>query len=228
MALHTKKQFAELCGIKTGDLSNYAKRGKVVYSGDYVDDTIQPNIDFLKKAADKAPRTFTKPVAESLPIEEKEVAMVEIKHESPSAPKVEKPIFKQLLTKRVSKPKEESGSGYELGQNKLQLQIENLELKNRELEQKIDTRLGETIPKDPVVISFQYINKNMCVNIKTAIENLVTRYEKNFTPEQFAAIRTGIIKEINTAQKNAVEQSKKQIQEIIAISSTKKEVGERE
>jgi len=55
MALHTKKQFADLCGITPGNLSNYAspKRRKVVYSGDYVEDTIEPNISFLKKCLHK-------------------------------------------------------------------------------------------------------------------------------------------------------------------------------
>jgi hypothetical protein len=64
MALHTKKQFAKLCGITTKELSVYAgpKRRKVVYSGDYVDDTIQPNIDFLRTWLDKKKYEMNKPL----------------------------------------------------------------------------------------------------------------------------------------------------------------------
>ena len=55
MALHTKKDFAELCGMTTKLLSVYASKNrcKVVYSGDYVDDKIEPNISFLRKWAGK-------------------------------------------------------------------------------------------------------------------------------------------------------------------------------
>ena len=55
MALHTKKDFAELCGMTTKVLSVYASKNrcKVVYSGDYVDDKIEPNISFLRKWAGK-------------------------------------------------------------------------------------------------------------------------------------------------------------------------------
>lgn len=219
MPLHTKKQFADLCGIKTGDLSNYQKRGKVLYSGDWVDDSIEPNIYFLKKAQDKkngqqVPETAKE---ETLPVT-KELTTINYSE----------PKFKTPKVPNVKPPKEKEATGYNLANEKVALQIENLELKNREMEEKINTKLGNTIPKEPVVLSFQYINKNMCRNIKVGIENLITRYEKNFTPAQFADIRAAIVKEINHAQANAVAESKKNIAEIILISSNKKEVGERE
>jgi len=219
MPLHTKKQFADLCGIKTGDLSNYQKRGKVIYSGEYVDDSIEPNISFLKKALDKKNGQQTRVIVkeETLPVT-KELTTLNILE-----PKIRTP-----KTPNVKPPKEKEVTGYNLANEKVALQIENLELKNREMEEKINTKLGNTIPKEPVVLSFQYINKNMCRNIKVGIENLITRYEKNFTPAQFADIRAAIVKEINHAQINAVAESKKNIAEIILISSNKKEVGERE
>lgn len=219
MPLHTKKQFADLCGIKTGDLSNYQKRSKVVYSGEYVDDSIEPNISFLKKCLDKknGQQVSETPKEETLPVT-KELTTLNISE----------PKFRTPKAPNVKPPKEKNGGVYELSQDKILLQIENLELKNRELEQKLNVRDGATIPKEPVVLSFQYINKNMCRNIKVGIENLITRYEKNFTPAQFADIRAAIVKEINHAQTNAVAESKKNIAEIILISSSKKEVGERE
>lgn len=55
MALLTKKEFAEKCGLETKSLSVYARpdRRKVVYSGDYVDDSIEPNKSFLQKWEDR-------------------------------------------------------------------------------------------------------------------------------------------------------------------------------
>jgi hypothetical protein len=38
MALHSKSDFAKLCGLTTGNLTNYIKRNKVLMSGDFIDD----------------------------------------------------------------------------------------------------------------------------------------------------------------------------------------------
>src|SRR4051812_3245402 len=53
MAFHTKKSFAEQCGMTSGNLSNNASRGKVIYSGELIDDTIEPNKSFLAKWSEK-------------------------------------------------------------------------------------------------------------------------------------------------------------------------------
>jgi len=219
MPLHTKKQFADLCGIKTGDLSNYQKRGKVSYSGDYIDDAIEPNISFLKKALDKkngcqVPET---PKEETLPLT-KELTTLNI-----SEPKIRTP-----KAPNVKPPKEKEATGYNLGINKTALQIENLELKNRELEQKLNVKLGEYIPRAPVLVTFKYHAKNIAVAFKNSMEGILTRYANNFTNEEMASIRALLTEEINHSQRSAIEQTKKSISEIIAISSNKKEVGERE
>lgn len=49
MQLLTKKQFSELCGLKTNVLATYAKRHKVLYTGDKVNAQIEPNRSFLIK-----------------------------------------------------------------------------------------------------------------------------------------------------------------------------------
>lgn len=222
MALHTKKEFGDLCDKTTKELSVYASRGKIVYSGDYIDDSIQPNIDFLRRCLEKSKRKLEGDVGgidtpKEKIIERKEKALI-----------ISAPIYRQPKTPNVRPSSDGDMSKYEASKLGEVLKNEKLAEEIDILREKKNKLQGVSIPKEPVLISFQYINKNMCRNIKVGLENLVTRYEKNFTHEQFAAIRTGIIKEINTAQKNAVEQSKKQIQEIIAISSTKKDVGERE
>jgi hypothetical protein len=49
MALHSKKEFAAICGLKTKNLAVYESRGKLVYTGESIDDGIEPNRSFLKK-----------------------------------------------------------------------------------------------------------------------------------------------------------------------------------
>jgi hypothetical protein len=223
MALHTKKQFAELVGKTTKEISVYESRGKVVYSGDYVDDSIQPNIDFMRRCLEKSKDKLSAEL-ESTGVNVKEVLNVESNNKRVIA----EPAFRTPKPPKVKAADEGGGSRYEASKLGEILKNEKLEEEIEILREKRNKLQGANIPKEPVVLSFQYINKNMCRNIKVGMENLITRYEKNFTPAQFADVRAAIVKEINHAQTNAVAESKKNIAEIILISSSKKEVGERE
>jgi hypothetical protein len=49
MAKYSKKEFAELCGIKTKELSVYSKRGKVIVVNNEIDDADQNNILFMQR-----------------------------------------------------------------------------------------------------------------------------------------------------------------------------------
>lgn len=48
MALHTVTQFAQLCGKPKGHISTYVKRGKIIKSGKFIDDTLRENQDFMR------------------------------------------------------------------------------------------------------------------------------------------------------------------------------------
>lgn len=47
MSLHTKKEFATLCGLTTNKLSVYHSRNKFLLTGDLIDDTLPQNKEFL-------------------------------------------------------------------------------------------------------------------------------------------------------------------------------------
>lgn len=49
MARYTRAEFCDLCGVSSGDLSNYIKRGKVVVDGDGFDSENALNAAFIKK-----------------------------------------------------------------------------------------------------------------------------------------------------------------------------------
>ena len=53
MALYTKIQFAELCGVSIQYINEYIKRQHLILSGDYIDNTIEPNISFQQKRLHK-------------------------------------------------------------------------------------------------------------------------------------------------------------------------------
>ena len=54
MALHSKKDFAIMCGLSTGNLANNITRGKVITTGKFIDDKIEKNQFFLKKWQEKS------------------------------------------------------------------------------------------------------------------------------------------------------------------------------
>jgi len=51
MPLYTRVEFAKMCGIESGNLSNVIKRGNVVLSGEFIDDSIAVNRQFMQKRA---------------------------------------------------------------------------------------------------------------------------------------------------------------------------------
>jgi hypothetical protein len=51
MPLFTRVEFAKMCGLESGNLSNFIKRGNVVLSGDFIDDTIAVNRQFVQRRA---------------------------------------------------------------------------------------------------------------------------------------------------------------------------------
>jgi len=222
MALHPKKEFAEMCGMKSGDLSNYEKRGKVVYSGDYVDGSLSVNADFLEKHREKK-------AGKSKEVDEisKNSTIEESKHLT--SINVLPPVYppQKIPDTKIKEPIQKF-TKYDFEKEKASLINEKLIQEVEILREKKERIQGVNIPKEPVVLAFSFNFKNFARSIKVGVENLITRYEKNFTPDEFASIRAAIVKEINHAQTVAVAQSKKNIAEIIAMSADKKEAGERE
>jgi len=218
MALHTKKQFAELCGLTLGNLSNYATRGKVIYSGDYVDDTIEPNISFLTKWGNK---NKSKLESENEIAEIPEVQEVAFNDKKTKLLNIADP---EIKTKRpnVREAKVPGESRQEVLKN--ELLIEQIELAR----QKKEKNLGLTIPFDLATQSGATAFKQAFIQIKNVLDKRLNRWSDTFTPEQLAKERSETLKEINQAILTAIEAGEKSMQEIILLSSNKKEVGERE
>ena len=215
MALHTKKQFAELCGLTIGNLSNYSNRGKVVYSGDYVDDQIEPNISFLNKWATK---NKAKLESEETQDEQDEV-VINVKTDNRQ---FAEPEIKTKPLGKIREPKIPHQSKTEILKN--ELLVEQIGL----IRQKRNKGEGELIPIDLVKQSGQTSFKNCAIAFRNILEKRLTRWSKKFTPEEMAKERSETLRELNQEINNAVDESKKSIAEIISISSNKKEVGERE
>lgn len=213
MAFHSKKEFAEMCGMTTGNLSNYIGRKKVVLSGELIDDTISENISFSLK---HKKNTST------------EVAVV-------NGPKIQDPDIVRaapnITSKRKKGDNEDGGVGWhQLEKQKKALDIEKTAEEITKLQLWNQKAQGDSIPTDLVREVFMRLSKNISSSFKSGIENLLIEFEKSARLDraQTSKLRGDMIKTINTAVDSAVTESKKEVGNIVKEYSAKKGVGEHE
>lgn len=218
MPLYTRAKFAELCGCTTGNLTNYIKRGKVVLSGDYVDDDYPLNRDFLEHRRGKTLAKSNK----------KDTVKPKIKAPVPPDPD---PIG------NIIPPDDDDDDLQEGDQStgtliKAKLKAEILK-KHREialLKLREDKLNGEIIPIDVIKDLFAQHNKSIAVQVKNTIENIITMFAKtaNLNVNQIAELRGRALQEINTGVDKAIYETRKSLKKIRDMHSQKKEIGERE
>jgi hypothetical protein len=140
MAYHIKARFADLCGIEKNKLAVYIKRGKVICSGDLIDDGLAINQEFIEKWQVKTG------------MREQEITVkepVEQLQTKPKAPNIQPPIYPKQKIPNVQEPE------FHFSGNQLDKQIKevDLERKMEELEiakLKRQKMAGESMPTDLV------------------------------------------------------------------------------
>lgn len=220
MALLTKKEFSERCGIKPNDLGTYVKRKKIVLSGDYVDDSILQNKEFLKKRLEK--NLKSDPEKEKLPVETKEkVIKNEFKDpvfEKPEVPNVENP---------ETSPDEQTYLGLE--KKKKALDIEKISEEIEILKVKKDKLHGIVIPTEIVKALFSQHTKSILVEFSNSVDKIITKIakRKSLNNTEVSEIRKELIDEINVAVDKSIDETKKSLKNVITEFSEKKGKGER-
>lgn len=218
MALHTRKQFSELCGMSgTPELSVYISRGKIIMSGDYVDDQQLQNKDFLMKREAKRNPKPAEPVQKqpkSPPIRIIKDPIIP----TPKAPNVQKPDISDA----------EVGI-YDLEKQQKALAIEKIKKENELLDVKIAKAHGESVPTDLIKSLIAQHSKAMSAAFYNAADNLLARFGKKYKviPDDVAAYRGDIVDIINRATVDSIEDSRAALNEIVNEYSAKRGVGER-
>ncbi len=206
MALHSKADFAKLCGMTASNLHNYIHRDKkVIMSGDYIDDSHPINKLFLEKRKAKVFDEKPKPINVSVP------------NNTQPVPKVEKP--------------EPGTDDYIKLDRKLKAQqLEKIEVETRLLELKEAKMNGELIPTELVQAVYMQQNQSFITSFNNSIDDFLTLFskKKGLSHDETVAYRSEIIKIINEASKASIEITKTNIQNIIDEFTIKKEVGEHE
>lgn len=215
MALHTKKAFAEMCGMKTGNLSNMVARQKVVYSGDYVDDSIEPNKSFLEQRKAKAINSG-----------EPEAAKAQVEYLNP---KVSKPQPPKQTTPNVS-INQQAVEIAALMAEKTNTQIEKMRIEMDKIRLQNSKFMGEVIPSGlikPVILQH---NLSIITESKNMLDNITRILAKKYgiPPDEVANFKSEYIKELNVMIKKASGLTSKSVTNIINEFAEKKSVGERE
>lgn len=248
MAIYTRKEFSELCGMTPGNLSNYVKRGHVLPNADDMIDTSEmKNAYFFEKRRSMPPKPvkiIEPKVPEVVNSENPEVAEAIISEPVEELPPIKvhpQPVNinpKKLPTKKISDANTYVDSNYDPAV------VRRFELENAQkdanlrktlkeiaiLELKEQKQRGEVIPTDIVMPIMAQHFKSVTTEFKQGAEQLlvILQAKHGFSRDQMAEYRGNLIKIINDSIKKAVAESEKSIENIVSEYSTKKGVGERE
>lgn len=230
MALHTKTQFAVLCGFTDENgkgisrkLSIYKLRNKIVYSGDYVDDTILINAAFLKEMSAKSKlATLTKPKKPVL-VEKKIIQPLntkEIKEET------EQQETKQKETEQVDEFDKEF---QDMALEKKSLEIKELKQKIKKLELGNNKTQGDYVSID--LVKNLLVLHSECVknSYENGLQEFIVQFShKNKLPrEDVFQMKAEVINVVNSTMVKSIEETKKALRRMQTDISNKRGVGER-
>lgn len=218
MALFTKKDFASQCHLTTGNLSNYVKLGKVVYSGDYIDDSIELNRVFreLRQAKKGLPKSDKPETVKPDPGQPVLKSDTKPRYKEPKAPNVSSPQVKTQLATLITQLKEAD--------------VEKRLLENENLRLKIEKARGEVIPVELVKPLVLQNNQAFVTAFLNAADEVIRRFskKKDLSLDEQATMRGELVDAINAAASKAVLMAVKAAEGIAKEFAGKKGVGERE
>ena len=200
MALLTKKEVADLCGLETKNLSVYITRGKVVVGeNDLIDSTVDKNRAFIEKRKNKT---------------------VNIQIQTPTV----------LESKIPQQPTEKSeGQTYTESERQLKyLDTIKREKEIEKLEIEIQKKKGEVVPSELIKPVFLQHNQSILTEITNRTDEFVRIFskKKSLTVNEVAEMRGELTSWINESMNKAILSSIKSVESIIEEHQLKKSVGE--
>jgi hypothetical protein len=234
MAYHIKARFADLCGIQRNKLAVYIKRGKVVCSGDVIDDSHPVNREFIEKWQHKSGL-----VEEKSDAVEVDANTVTGTTDAVSAvanpfvgriPKIEPPKPRPApKSPNIQPPSEFMYAG-----NQLDAQIKSVELE-RKLEDleiaklKRQKMAGESMPTDLVKNTISVYSRSVSRSFNNAADNLLVEFQTmaDISREQVSVMRGKLNAIVNKAINDAYENAIDMVDNIVDEYSETRGKGER-
>lgn len=205
MAQITKKQFADLCGIKTNQLAVYIGKEKrvVVGADELIDTDNELNAAFLKKWSAKA-RAQSVNLNDVLPPNDGNV-------EINPATGLPYPTYEESETKLKY-----------LDTLKREKEVEKLQIE-------IDKKRGEVIPSDLIPPVITQHNQSIITAFKNEHEEWLRNFAKkhDMNINEVAETRASVVSWINTAMSKATDLTNMAVVNIVADYSEKRGIGER-
>jgi hypothetical protein len=214
MALLTKEEFCELTGIEKRSIPTYVKRGKIILSGELIDQEIPQNQEFIKHRLDKFADKIQKKTPE----------VKQYNNVSPNYSNIKAPEYKPPTEQK------QSGSIYSLEVEHKQLLIQKTAEEIEKLKLHNAKAAGESIPTDMVIVVFAQFSKSITTSFKNSVENILTElaHKQGISDNILAQYKGLLIREINSGVDRAVNESQHQISNIVNEYIVKREQGEKE
>ena len=217
MAFHTQKDFAELIGKTRGWLNVYIRdRGKVILSGDFIDDKHPTNAAFLKKWVAKKNEVKKKPAPKKTPgpnITKPKSVETKLK-----APNISEPVEVP-----IDSPEDDLDRQKKVAEIRFKLsQIEKNDLQSAKLR-------GDSIPTALVSGVVSTLGRSFQSSYKNGAEALLLEiaHKAKLSAKLEAEFKGQLIKLINKAHADAIKQAKTTIEtivsEVAAIEANKKD-----
>lgn len=212
MALYTRSQFAQLCGKNKAAVSMGLKRGQLILSGDYIDDSIYPNSATKEK--------WMNALGGSVSVQPKKVVSSK-KKTTGNLKKVEDPKPRILPAPNVQEPEYSSESVSDLDRKKKQAEIKYKESQTRLAELKESKLRGENIPTDMVMNVVSILGHSLQASYKNGAMLLLMEmsHKMKFSPEYEAEMKGRLIDLINSSHSNGISEAKKGIKTIVSEMS---------
>jgi hypothetical protein len=244
MPIYTKTEFSKLCGFqKSNELSVYQSRGKVVFSGEYVDMDVELNARFLDHREKLlASKGILPPSLKDIPPRVEPSAPEPSPPPPASLPAAKKPVKldppkglkepKAPERKAINVPAPTIPEGYtamsQMAMQKDQLDIEKkvIEIKLKKLDHQ--KKLGELVPTELVRTLFVQHSKSIMSAFHDEADNFLMEISKEagLTREQLAKMRGKLVLKINQGIENSLKESKKSLQAIVEEYRMLRGVGE--
>jgi hypothetical protein len=223
MPLHTKKEFAAMCGMSTKTLSTYASasRRKVIYSGEFVDSGIEPNYSFLQKWQDK----------------NRDKVDLSVKFHKSIAPPKELRMIRPLTPKEQMSENDDdeeiedltppAATGLDAKKvatqiRKMEKEIEKLTLSNQKV-------MGQVVPVELIDALILQERQSFLMESKNTIQDILSIFAKrrDLSASERTDISTEFIDRLNEMMKRASETTEKAIKSIVSEFTLKRGKGER-
>lgn len=215
--MYSKKEFAAMCGITTKALSTCKERGKVKYSGDHIDDSIEINKEFLlfKQVKNKFKAEQPKSLKLIRPLNKMERQDPVINNEASDSGEDENPKANGVYEKMVLEKKQ-------LEIKKLKEEIQKLKLGNNKTQ-------GDFVSIDLVKNLIVLHTESLKVAYEDALQEFIVQFsaKNQLGREDIFLMKSEVNANVNRTVTRSIEDTKKSLRRMQTEISEKRGVGER-